>query len=78
MRLEQMMTNTQTYEVILEPSDEGGFTAYVPALRGCVSEGDTEDEALLNIREAILLWHEAWQDVTREDGSLVRTVEVAR
>ena len=43
-------------KVILEPSDEGGFTALVPALPGCISEGDTRDEALANIREAIELY----------------------
>jgi len=42
--------------VILEPSDEGGFTVYVPALPGCISEGDSRDEALANIREAIDLY----------------------
>ena len=49
-------------EVILEPSDEGGFTVYAPALPGCVSEGDTRDEALANIREAIELYLEAADD----------------
>jgi predicted RNase H-like HicB family nuclease len=44
--------------VVLEPSDEGGFTVYVPALPGCISEGDTEQEALANIREAIELYLE--------------------
>ena len=72
------MTTSQTYDVILEPSEEGGFTVYVPALRGCVSEGETEAEALENIREAIVLWLEAWEDIAKENGSLVRTVEVAR
>jgi predicted RNase H-like HicB family nuclease len=43
-------------KVILEPSDEGGFTAIVPSLPGCISEGDTRDEALINIREAIDLY----------------------
>ena len=43
---------------VLEPSDEGGFTVYVPALPGCISEGDTEEEALANIREAIELYLE--------------------
>lgn len=42
--------------IVLEPSDEGGFTALVPALPGCISEGDTEEEALANIREAIELY----------------------
>ena len=31
-------------QVVLEPSDEGGYTAWVPALPGCISEGDTKDE----------------------------------
>jgi predicted RNase H-like HicB family nuclease len=43
-------------KVILEPSDEGGFTAYVPTLPGCISEGETKDEAMENIREAIELY----------------------
>jgi len=78
MTKETAMTTSQTYDVILEPSEEGGFTVYVPALRGCVSEGETEAEALENIREAIVLWLEAWEDIAKENGSLVRTVEVAR
>ena len=43
-------------QVILEPSDEEGFTAIVPSLPGCISEGNTKDEALKNIREAIELY----------------------
>jgi predicted RNase H-like HicB family nuclease len=37
-------------KVVLEPSDEGGYTAHVPSLPGCISEGNTIDEALLNIK----------------------------
>jgi predicted RNase H-like HicB family nuclease len=44
--------------VVLEPSEEGGFTALVPALPGCISEGNTRDEALANIQEAIELYLE--------------------
>ena len=43
-------------KVVLEPSDEGGFTVYVPSLPGCISEGDTVEEAMLNIRAAIDLY----------------------
>ena len=46
------------YEIILEPCEEGGFTATVPALPGCISEGDTEAEAMANIQEAIELYEE--------------------
>lgn len=49
-------------QVILEPSDEGGFTAIVPSLPGCISEGDTQEEALKNIREAIELYLEPIED----------------
>ena len=45
-------------QVVLEPSDESGYTVYVPSLPGCISEGETVDEALTNIREAIELYLE--------------------
>lgn len=49
-------------KIILEPSDDGGYTVYVPALPGCLSEGDTKKEALKNIREAIELYLEPVED----------------
>ena len=42
--------------VVLEPSDEGGYTAIVPSLPGCISEGDSRGDALHNVREAITLY----------------------
>lgn len=48
--------------VILEPSDEGGFTVLVPALPGCISEGDSREEALRNIEEAIRAYLEPVDD----------------
>ena len=44
--------------VVLEPQEEGGFTIYVPSLPGCISQGETKDEALKNIKEAIELYLE--------------------
>ena len=49
-------------KVLMEPSEEGGFTVWVPALPGCISEGETKDEALQNIREAIKLYLEPVED----------------
>ena len=46
-------------QVILEPSDEGGYTVYIPALPGCISEGDDINEAMVNIKEAIELYFES-------------------
>lgn len=52
------------FRVVLEPSEEGGFTAIVPVLPGCISEGDTRDEALTNVREAITVYLEPIEDDT--------------
>jgi len=48
--------------VRLEPSDEGGYTVVVPALPGCISEGDSREQALQNIKEAIELYLEPVED----------------
>jgi len=48
--------------IILEPSEDGGFSVFVPALPGCISEGDSRAEALKNIREAIDLYLEPVDD----------------
>ncbi len=65
------------FKVVLEASDEGGFTVYVPALPGCISEGETVEEALANIREAIELHLEPVEDdwVIRENAQ-VRELEL--
>jgi len=64
------------FKVVLEPSDEGGFTVYVPALPGCISEGDTEEEALQNIKEAIELYLEPTEDdtVVSENARVIELV----
>lgn len=46
-------------KVILEKQEEGGYTVYVPSLHGCISQGETKEEALKNIKEAIELYLEA-------------------
>ena len=48
--------------IVLEPSEDGGYTVLVPALPGCISEGNTKEEALRNIREAIELYLEPVED----------------
>jgi predicted RNase H-like HicB family nuclease len=63
---------TTTVQVVLEPSDEGGFTATVPSLPGCISEGDTTEEALQSIGEAIQLYLEPLDDDPPPAGMLVR------
>jgi predicted RNase H-like HicB family nuclease len=49
-------------KMVMEPSEDGGFTVTVPSLPGCISEGDSKDEALKNIKEAIELYLEPVED----------------
>ena len=51
-------------KIVLEPSEEGGYTAYVPSLPGCISEGDTVEEATPNLREALDLYLEPLEDAS--------------
>ena len=51
-----------TLKVVLQPSEDGGYTVWVPALPGCISEGETKEEALENIREAIEVYLEPVDD----------------
>ena len=64
-------------KVVLEPSEDGGFTVYVPSLPGCISEGDTRDEALANIAEAIQLYLEPVEDdLSNSPGAEVTEIAV--
>jgi predicted RNase H-like HicB family nuclease len=56
------MEEVMKLTIILEPSEEGGYTVTVPSLPGCISEGETREEALENIREAIELYLEPVED----------------
>lgn len=47
------------YDVVFEEQPEGGFTTIVPSLPGCISEGDTFEEAQANIKEAITAYLES-------------------
>ena len=61
------------FRIVLEPSDEGGYTVYVPSLPGCISEGDNAEDALANIQEAIELYLEPVEDdLITNPGALVR------
>ena len=56
------------YPVIIEPLPQiegGGFVALVPDLPGCVSDGETIEEAARNVQDAIVAWIEAAQSLSR-------------
>ncbi len=61
----------------LEQSDEGGYTVYVPSLPGCISEGETMEESLMNIKEAIELYLEPVEDdLVGIEKQIVQEVEL--
>ena len=63
------------FKVALRQSEEG-YSVSVPGLPGCVSQGETEDEALANIQDAIREYLEVAEELLQE-AELVREVEVA-
>ena len=64
-------------KVVLEPSEEGGYTTYVPSLPGCISEGEDVQDALANISEAIALYLEPSEDdLVSSEHALVKEIEL--
>jgi predicted RNase H-like HicB family nuclease len=61
------------YTVILEPQREGGYTVTVPALPGCISEGDTFGEAVENIKDAIAGYIESL--IHKEGNCFIRSFD---
>ena len=49
-------------KIVIEPSADGGYSVFVPSLPGCISEGNSREEALKNICEAIELYLEPVAD----------------
>ncbi|HEY5294006.1 MAG TPA: type II toxin-antitoxin system HicB family antitoxin [Gaiellaceae bacterium] len=50
---------SRDFEVVLSPENDGGYSVTVPTLPGCASQGETRDEALAMIREAIEVYLES-------------------
>jgi predicted RNase H-like HicB family nuclease len=57
------------FNIVLEPAEEGGFNVSVPALDGCFTEGDSEEEAIENAREAIICYIEGLEKVNQIKSS---------
>ncbi len=68
-----MTTERRAFTVILEKEKDGGFSAYCPALPGCVSQGDDRAEVMQNIKEAISLVMKVL-----DDGAAGRDVPVRK
>ncbi|BDA71048.1 protein of unknown function UPF0150 [Calothrix sp. PCC 7716] len=59
-------------KAIIHPAEEGGFWAEVPALPGCITEGDTMEEILTNLKDAI----EGWLEVANSAYSVESNTQI--
>jgi predicted RNase H-like HicB family nuclease len=69
----------RTYTVVFEREEDGGYSAWAPDLPGCASQGETYDEAMANMREAIECYIEAHEKLGRplpEPRTQIETVQV--
>ena len=71
----QKVTKVLKYTVVFEPSEESGYVAFVPALPGCMSQGDTFEEAVKMIKDAIsgylAVLKEKGQEIPKESEEVV-------
>jgi len=65
------------YKVVLEPCDEGGYVVSCPALPGCHSQGETKEEAMANIKDAIEGCLEVLNEQAQSDRDDAEILEVA-
>ncbi len=59
-------------KAIIHPAEEGGYWAEVPGLPGCITEGDTMEELISNLQDAI----QGWLEVANESKSIDSTAQV--
>lgn len=61
------------YTAVFEPEDKGGYSVTIPSLPGCISEGETFEEALANIKEAAELYLEDLEEseIPKEEKPIV-------
>ena len=64
------------FKAIVHPAEEGGFWAEVPALPGCLTQGETREEIRENLLEAIEVWFEAGEADTDEKESQIMELAI--
>jgi len=65
----QLLTKIYQYTVVFEPAEEGGYVVSVPALPGCVTQGENLEEAMAMAKDAI----EGYLSVLKEKGEEIPT-----
>lgn len=71
--LSKKLAKVLKYTAVFEPEKSGGYSVIIPALPGCISEGESFEEALTNIKEAAELYLEDMResDIPKEERSIV-------
>lgn len=64
-------------KIVLEPQEEGGYTVFVPSLPGCISQGETVEECIKNIKEAIELFLELDLCTPDMDKNKIKTIKIS-
>jgi antitoxin HicB len=67
------------FNILLEPAQEGGYNVTVPALDGCFTQGDTQEEAIHNAQEAIICYLEGLEKLNQiksKPGTILQELEV--
>lgn len=75
-----MSKTTYSYTVIIEREEDGGYHAFCPVLKGCHSQGDTFEETLENITEAIELYVESLLEdgeTIPEENMIIKPIRIA-
>ena len=74
------MHNIMNYKIMLRREPEGGYTVMVPSLPGCVTYGESVEEAIEMAREAIELYLESLrehgEDIPSDDGTIEYTIRL--
>ena len=73
----------ESYTVVFEAAPEGGYVARVPSLPGCATQGETFEEAQANVKDAILGYLDALQELSEEvpyepEGTIVTRIQANR
>jgi len=74
--LQKYLNKSMKIRAIVHPAEEGGYWAEVPALPGCITEGETIEEVIINLKDAI----EGWLEVANSREAIAstdRVVEIA-
>ena len=79
--MKKITKKIEQYTAVFERDEKsGGFTVTIPALPGCISEGDSFEEAMVNIGEAASLYLEVTRErhyqIPRERGTVIAPIEV--